>query len=238
MTPLPVVILAGGAGSRLLPLTRLQPKSMIQVNGVPFIDHQLRLLKRRGVERVVICIGYLGAAILEYVGDGKRYSLSVEYSDDGRTPLGTAGAIRWALPLLSEHFMVLYGDSYLDCDYQAVQHAYFDSGKLGLMTICRTPVYYGVGNVEYDRTRILEYHEWNRSDSPFQMACVDYGLGIFHKCVFEDMEDGAILGLGYTYEQLLEHDQLAAWESPEPFHEIGSQAGLQRLAKHFQEAGT
>src|SRR3990167_11349183 len=118
----PVVILAGGLATRLHPVTHTIPKSLVEVNGEPFVAHQLRLLKRNGFNKVIMCIGHLGQNVIEFVGDGSCFGLHVSYSLDGQTLLGTAGAIKKALPLLEKYFFVLYGDSYLPCDYLSVQN--------------------------------------------------------------------------------------------------------------------
>jgi hypothetical protein len=109
----PAAILAGGLGTRLYPLTERLPKALIEINGEPFLAHQLRLLRTRGIERVVLCIGQHGERIREYAGDGTRFGLAIDYSPDGPALLGTAGALRNALPLLGDAFFVVYGDSYL-----------------------------------------------------------------------------------------------------------------------------
>lgn len=126
---IPIAILAGGKGTRLGPLTDHTPKSLMDVNGQPFILRQLALLKRHGYTQVVLLTGHLGEQIRDVVGNGAAYGMQVEYSDDGGDPIGTAGAVRQALRRLGERFFVLYGDSYLDCDYglvdqlSAVNHA-------------------------------------------------------------------------------------------------------------------
>src|SRR5262245_48353254 len=134
---LPVAILAGGLATRLRPITENVPKAMIEINGEPFLAHQLRLLSSNGIQRVVLCVGYRGDQIQQYAGDGGRFGLHIEYSFDGPKLLGTAGAVRAALPFLGDAFHVLYGDSYLPCDYGAVEQTFFDSAKLGLMTVFR-----------------------------------------------------------------------------------------------------
>ena len=116
---LPVAILAGGLATRLLPLTGKLPKALLPIHGEPFIAHQLRLLAAGGVQRVILCVGYLGELIQEFVGDGSRFCLTVDFSFDGPMLRGTAGAIKQALPQLGPEFFVLYGDSYLPCDYLA-----------------------------------------------------------------------------------------------------------------------
>src|SRR5262249_4931146 len=105
---LPVVILAGGLGTRLHPLTERIPKSLLPVAGRPFIYHQLELLREQGVARVVLCVGHLGGQIRDAVGDGRRFGVAVEYSFDGGQLLGTGGALREALPLLGSAFFMLY----------------------------------------------------------------------------------------------------------------------------------
>src|SRR5579864_6791465 len=134
---LPVAILAGGLATRLRPMTDKIPKALIEINGQPFIAHQLRLLAGRGIARVVLCLGYRGEMVRDYVRDGWNFGLQVNYSFDGPELRGTAGAIHQALPLLGESFFVLYGDSYLPCDYAAVEHSFTESGKPALMTVHR-----------------------------------------------------------------------------------------------------
>ena len=96
----PVVILAGGLATRLGDISRAVPKALIDVNGEPFVLHQLRLLKERGVSQVLLCVGYLGEQIMERVGNGWNLGLTVQYSFDGPRLLGTGGALMKAFPKL------------------------------------------------------------------------------------------------------------------------------------------
>jgi NDP-sugar pyrophosphorylase family protein len=97
----PVVILAGGIGSRLGKLTKKRPKALVKINGKPFIYYQLKLLRKKGIKEVVLCIGYLGAQIKKYVGNGKKFNLNVTYSYEKKL-LGTGGAIMNAFPLIKK----------------------------------------------------------------------------------------------------------------------------------------
>src|SRR5512141_2914134 len=99
---LPIAVLAGGLATRLRPVTETIPKALVEINGEPFLAHQLRLLRAAGIGRVVLCLGYLGEQVRDFAGDGSAYGLEVDYSFDGPTLLGTAGAIRQALPKLGE----------------------------------------------------------------------------------------------------------------------------------------
>lgn len=229
---LPVVILAGGVATRLRPLTETIPKAMIDVNGEPFVAHQLRLLRGNGIERVIICAGYLGKMIQEYVGDGARFRLQVEFSFDGSRLLGTGGAIKNALPLLSDAFFVLYGDSYLPCDYRAAQTAFNASGKLALMTVFRNDGHWDSSNVEFVDGRVIVYDKRHHTPG---MHYIDYGLGIFKHSAFEVVPDGQSYDLAALYQDLLTKGELAAYEVGQRFYEIGSLEGLEETRRYLAE---
>jgi N-acetyl-alpha-D-muramate 1-phosphate uridylyltransferase len=225
---MPTVILAGGLATRLRPLTEQIPKSLIEVSGHPFLWHQLQLLKSRGIRRVVLAVGYLGDRIQQQFGDGSELGIRIDYSFDGPNLLGTAGAIRQALPLLPESFFVLYGDSYLTCDYQAVEAAFHRAGLPGLMTVYRNEDLYDRSNVEYDGSRILQYDKQNHTPD---MHHVDYGLGAFRRSVFASIPHNEVRDLASVYQNLLRQGNLAAFEVHQRFYEIGSPDGIRETTE-------
>lgn len=227
---LPVAILAGGLATRLHPLTRILPKALVDVNGEPFIAHQLRLLRASGIERVVVCAGYLGEMIQAFVGAGTRFGLRVEFSFDGPRLLGTAGAVKRALPLLEETFFVLYGDAYLPCDYRAVHTAFDKSGKPALMTVFRNGGRWDRSNVQFVDGDILAYDKQHPTE---WMHHIDYGLGVFHRSAFEMVPDDQPFDLATLYRALLSRDHLAAHEVEQRFYEIGSLAGLEEARRYL-----
>ena len=226
----PVAILAGGLGTRLGELTKSIPKALIEVNGEPFIAHQLRLLRQNGVDRVVLCISHLGEVIRGFVGDGTAFDLHVDYSYDGPVLLGTAGAIRQAQPLLGEQFFILYGDSYLPCDYAAVANSFQSSGKSGLMTVFRNKGRWDSSNVEYSDGRIIAYDKKNRTP---RMEFIDYGLGLLRAEALARIPGGQPFDLAQLYQDLLRDGQLAAFEVKMRFYEIGSLEGIQDLSNYL-----
>jgi NDP-sugar pyrophosphorylase family protein len=231
--PLPVAILAGGLATRLRPITETVPKALIELNGEPFLAHQLRLLSSRGIEHVVLCVGYRGEMIQDFVGDGTRFGLHAEVLFDGPVLLGTAGAVRHAMPLLGETFFVLYGDSYLPCDYSAVGGAFLRSGKRGLMTVFRNDGKFDASNVEYRGGQIARYDKKFTTPS---MRHIDYGLGAFHAEVFADLPDGVPSDLAAVYQSLLSAGDLAAFEVSERFYEIGSLRGMEETSAYLRSA--
>jgi N-acetyl-alpha-D-muramate 1-phosphate uridylyltransferase len=228
---LPVAILSGGSATRLRPLTETVPKALLEVNGEPFLAHQLRLLSSRGIERAVLCVGYRGEMIQDFVGDGNRFGLNVEVSFDGPQLLGTAGAVRNALPLLGENFFVLYGDSYLPCDYSAVGSAFLRTRRRGLMTVFLNEGKFDSSNVEYSHGQILRYDKKNLTQ---EMRHIDYGLGAFRADVFAELQEEVVRDLATVYQSLLRAGDLAAFEVSERFYEIGSLRGLAETSDYLR----
>lgn len=224
---LTVALLAGGLATRLRPVTERIPKSLVEVNGEPFVAHQLRLLRANGISRAVLCVGFLGEMVRDAIGDGREFGVKVEYSFDGDKLLGTAGAVRQALSLLGESFLVLYGDSYLVCDYAAVAREFASSGKLALMTVFCNEGKWDTSNVEFEGGRILAYSKKDRTP---RMKYIDYGLGVFSAKAMEHVPAGEAFDLAELYGQLLEKGQLAGMEIRQRFYEIGSPAGLEETA--------
>lgn len=220
---LPVVILAGGLATRLRPITEKIPKALVEVAGQPFLHHQMRLLAGNGVTRAVMSVAYRGEMIEEFLGDGGRYGIEVSYSYDGNTYLGTAGAIKKALPLLGGAFFTLYGDSYLTVPFRDVANVFFDSGKSALMTVYRNEGKFDTSNVEFADGEIRAYDKKNRTAA---MRHIDYGLGVFRASAFAGIADGEVADLATLYQDLLGRGELAAYETTERFYEIGTPEGI------------
>lgn len=223
---IPVAVLAGGLATRLRPITEKIPKSLVSVAGEPFLAHQLRLLRAKGVRRVVMCVGYLGEMIEQDFGDGAAFGVELCYVFDGPKLLGTGGALRQALPLLGEEFFVLYGDSYLPIDYAAVFETFRTSGQPGLMTVFRNEGAWDTSNVHFADGRIIRYDK--REKTP-EMLYIDYGLGVFRASVFAGRPGGEIFDLADVQRELVAKGALAGHEVFQRFYEVGSHAGLAEL---------
>ena len=227
---LPVAILAGGLATRLRPVTETIPKALVEINGEPFLSHQLRLLRASGLEHAVLCVSYRGEQIREYAGDGSAWGMRLDYSFDGPKLLGTAGAIRMALPLLGDRFFVVYGDSYLPCDYSGIAEFHHDSGKSGLMTVHRNEGRWDTSNVEFSEGRILAYDKVNRTPA---MRHIDYGLSVFRSRPFDLLPEGQPVDLATVLQDLLRRDDLVGYEVPTRFYEAGSTEGIRELEEYL-----
>jgi len=226
MSSLPVVILAGGLATRLRPLTEKIPKTLVEVAGRPFLEHQIELLKGNAIAEVILCVGYLGEMIEERYGGGETLGVRIRYSFDGPKLLGTGGAIKKALALLPDTFFVLYGDSYLPVDYQAVAAVFQEAGKPALMTVYANADAWDTSNVWFEDGRIRLY---SKREKPTEMRYIDYGLMICTRNIFDDVADDVPFDLADTLENLSREGQLAGYEVHRRFYEIGSPAGLAEL---------
>ncbi len=229
-----LALLAGGLATRLRPLTETIPKSLVAVAGEPFIAHQMRLLGREGIARVVICVGHLGDRIEAFVGDGSRFGIRADYSRDGDRPLGTGGALRRALPMLGKDFFVMYGDSYLDTNFAAVNAAFRRSAKSALMTVYRNAGRWDRSNVDYANGIVRRY---DKSAPPGAMAYIDYGLGVISADALGAWPADAPFDLAAFYADLAGRGELAGYEVFERFHEIGAPAGLAETEAYLARAG-
>jgi len=222
----PIAILAGGLATRLRPVTEKIPKALIKVAGQPFLAHQLRLLSRAGLRKVVLCAGYRGEMIEEEFGDGSSFGVEMSYSYDGPDLLGTGGALKKALPLLGQQFLVLYGDSYLPIDYAEPARAFAASGKLGLMTLFQNEGRWDTSNVLFKKGLIESYTK--RNPSP-EARHIDYGLGVFSALAFSSWRIDGPFDLADVYQDLIARGELAGYKVNQRFYEIGSPSGLAEL---------
>jgi NDP-sugar pyrophosphorylase family protein len=226
-----VCILAGGLGSRLGSAVADLPKPLLPVAGRPFLFHQLDMLASHGAQRIVLSIGYRGEQIEDTVGDGSRFGLDVHYSHDGPSALGTAGAVRKALPLLGDRFLVLYGDTYLRIDYASVDRAAAASGLPALMTVLRNEGRWDTSNVEYADGRIIRYDK--RTPSP-AMAYIDYGLSVLTRDALSAGEANAS-DLSDVFTHLAERQLLAGYQATNRFYEIGTPSALAEAGEFLRK---
>ena len=228
---LPVVILAGGRGTRIHPLTENLPKSLVTILGKPFLGWQLDLLQQNGISEVTICVSHKSDLIENYVGSNLGRKIKINLIEDGDSQLGTGGAIVGALDALGEKFAVLYGDSYLPFGIQEATEFFLKNQPLSLMTVTKAENVGSNGNVDYGNNVVTQYRKGATSPS---MQYVDYGLNFFHKQVFKDFKKNTNIDLSDIQSLLAETRQLSGFEVENRFYEIGSFQGIKDLAEYLK----
>jgi len=238
--PFQVVILAGGLGTRMRPLTDTIPKSMVTVLGAPFAAWQLSWLATHGVKKVTFSIGHRGGMIRDHIGDGSPWGMSVDYVDEGEDLRGTAGALRLVLDqgALEESFFLLYGDSFLPVDMRAVKAAWQQARQPALMTVMKNENRWDVSNVIVAGDRVLLYDKSRPPDKVAEMHWIDYGLSILTRDIIRDrVPSGVVADLADLLRDVSISGELAALEVDRRFYEIGSAEGLGDLERYLMASG-
>ncbi len=223
------VILAGGLGTRMRPLTTTVPKTLIPVADTPFAHYQLTWLAGHGVTEVVYSIAVLGDLIRAYVGDGRRWGLNVSYVEDGQELVGTGGALRRVYDggLLHERFLVLYGDSFLPFDFRLLVRAFDEQARPAMMAVYRNQGRFDNGNVQYGDGVVRLYQKAQRGETMPDMHYIDYGASILRaEVVADNVGPGGTRDLADIYHRLSLANNLGGWEVGRRFYEIGSPVGL------------
>ena len=173
------LILAGGLGTRMRPLTGDLPKALLPVRGRPFAEWQLDWLKAGGVGRVVFAVGHQGRVVRDAIGAGDRFGLDIAYSDEGERLLGTAGAVRLAVDagLLEDRFFVLYGDSYLALDLRAVWRA-AAADERPLLCVHKNDGKWDASNAAFADGMVGRFEKGVKDAAARGLRYIDYGLAV------------------------------------------------------------
>jgi NDP-sugar pyrophosphorylase family protein len=225
---LQAVIFAGGLGTRLRPLTDSLPKPMVPVNGKPFLEHELRLLHQSAIKEFVLCVGYLGKVIQEYFGDGGKFGVRIEYSFDGDQPLGVAGALKRAAPLLQDTFFATYGDAYLRADYSVIMEEFRRTQKLGMMLVYENHNAHGRSDLAAKDGFVTKYDKLNQTAD---MVWINYGISVLRKEALQFIPPDRKCDEEDFYGELIKRRELIAKVVLTRFFEIGTPSAL----KEFQE---
>jgi NDP-sugar pyrophosphorylase family protein len=227
------VILAGGLGTRLGSLTARIPKPLVPVAGIPYLEHQLRLLARQSIRDVVLLTGYLGQAIEEHFGDGRSLGLSIRYSREP-SPLGTGGALRLASPLIADPFLVIYGDSYLPIDYREVVASLDRFPVTGVVVVYddregRTSVRNNVAMD--DEGFVIRYDKDSVDDKSLKF--VEAGVLAFRRGVIDLIPEGVVSLEKELFPQLITTRQLRAYPTVQRFYDIGTPDRLRAIEEYL-----
>ena len=226
------VILAGGLGTRLRPLTLSVPKPMVRVHGRPFLEYELRLLLKNGVERFVFCVGYKADMIEEYFGDGSKFGSSIVYSHDGSMQVGPAGALKHASSFLEREFMVTYGDSFLQMNYHNFIEEFHKFGKLGMMSVFENHNQLGKSDIEVRNGFVTMY---DKTGVDPRMIWINFGAVLLKKEALDLIPCGVETNEEQFYRALIAKRELAAYITDRRFYEIGTIRGLKEFEDFLAE---
>ena len=230
--PSKALILAGGKGTRLRPLTLKTPKALIDIQGKTLTEWLFELLKKYGIRDVILSTGYLADKISDYFTDGSKFGMNVDYVEENpNKPLGTAGPLRLAKEMLNDSFIVSNGDE-LKC-INIPRMFRLHKRKNALVTIALTsvddPSHYGVARLE--GSRILEFVEKpKKEDAPSNL--INSGFYIIEPEVIEMIPKGKFCMLEKEiFPKLAEEGKLRGFPFSGQWFDTGSMERLERARK-------
>lgn len=237
------VILAGGLGTRLRPITNKVPKSLVPVNGRPFLEHQLLLMKRNGIKDFVLCVGYLWEQIKNYFGDGSKFGVKIEYAVE-KEPMGTGGALKNAQNYLNEAFILLNGDTYVDIDYRTVAAFFLRTGKTALTVVYdnsdgfvnKSNIVVGSDNANtITRYEKQEGKSADDDSADSTLHYVDAGAHVFRKKILDYFPDKDVFSLEEEiFPKLINVKELIAFKTKQRFYDMGDEARLKRFEEYLK----
>jgi len=223
------VILAGGSATRMRPMSLDIPKSMIKIEGKPFLEYQLELLRKNQIMEVALCIGHLGWQIRRYFGNGNKFGVNIKYSDEKDDLLGTGGALKKAENLLQDEFLVMYGDSYLSIDFGAVASYFKQFRKKSLVVVYENQNKFDKSNIELEENLVKAYDKNNQG-----MSFIDAGVSVLKKEVLKLVPSKCDFPLEKLYQMLIKEKEMLAYQTAQRFYEIGSFEGLEEFKNLVQ----
>jgi len=227
-----VVIVAGGLGTRLKPITEAIPKPMIEFNGKPFLWYLINSLKNSGFKDIVLCIGYKHEVIEDYFGDNYK-GMKIRYSVEDK-PLGTGGAIKHAAKFLDNNFLLIWGDSYFTINYWDVIEKFNKLRTIGLMAVYdNVKEKVGPNNIFYEGDFVRGYYKRDKHDIDLnkhfnssiieKLNGVDAGISVYSRKILDFFPNEEIFPFEFEiYPQLIKINQLAAFVTDSRFYDIGT----------------
>jgi len=205
---------------------------MVEVQGKPFLEYQLGLLRRGGIRDIILCLGHMREQIERHFGNGKQYGVNIKYSLEDKL-LGTAGALKKAESLINDAFFTMYGDSYLFLDFSLAMSYFKSQSKLALMTVYKNYDRYDRSNTVVEGDLVKKFSKQERTKD---MVYIEYGANIFKKEVLNMIPENQLYSLDALFPRLIEREELLTFEVKERFYEIGSPQGLKDFEKYMKEA--
>ena len=230
MSEIKAVILAGGLGVRLRPLTYVVPKPMLPLGDKPILEKIIVDLRDQGVRDVVISCSYLARLIEAYFGDGSWLGVNIKYVRSER-PLGTAGQLRPVKDLVDDTFITVYGDVYAKIDYRDLVRYHRSKRATATMVLrrLRQTIRFGVVEID-DKGRVLAWRE--KPEVEFK---VNAGIYVFEPKIFDYILEG-VDSMDRVFRDMMERgERVYGYEFTGDVYDIGDFASYEEAVERFTE---
>lgn len=220
------IILSGGKGTRVKKLTKNIPKCLIDINGKPFLYHQLKYLKKNNIKNVILSVGYLSEIVKEYVQKHINF-INVKIVSDGKKLLGTGGAIIKSINFMKKNFYIIYGDSYFDFNIKKLKQ----KNNQSIMAIYKNKNKYDKSNIELKDSNKINYFKFKVKKKLFY---IDYGVSYLNKKIFIGIKKDKKFDLSSLFHNISRKNILKGHMVKKRFYEIGSYNGIKELKKYLK----
>jgi len=225
------VILAGGVGARLRPLTYTTPKPMVLVNNRPYLEYLIELLKQNGISEVVLLLGYLHEKIVNHFGDGSNFGINIKYSI-GDVSFETGKRIKGAENLIQDQFLLMYCDNYWPLDLGRLMAFHNKNQTAATVTVYTNKDGISRNNMYVDENGYVVKYDKSRKDK--NLNGVEIGFFILDKKVFDLMPDDNFSFEKVVLPQLIEKRQLSGYLTDHRYYSIGSLERIPKMEKFLQ----
>ena len=221
--------MAGGLATRIRPLTNKIPKSMISIEGKPFLQYQIELLSCYGIKDIILCVGYMGEKIENCFENGNKYNTRIIYSYEKEKLLGTGGALKMTEPYLDEKFYLIWGDSYVRLNYKKMFDFHLKNSKNFDVTMA---IFYNIrnfdkSNIVYKNGSIKKYDK-NSTDN---MKYIDSGVMVLNKKLLSRIPNREVFQIENLFTKLAKEEKIKPFLIKKRYYEIGSLEGLNQFSK-------
>lgn len=219
------VILAGGAGTRMRPLTYVIPKVLLPVGGKPLLEHTIRYLNSYDIDEFVVCVAYLKKQVMDAFRDGSELGVRIQYGEADR-PLGTAGQLKTAEPFIDGTFLAMNGDIVTSLNIQNLVSVHKSRGGIGTVALKKFEVKVPYGNVTTKDGSVVRFEE-----KPTLSYDANAGVYVLEPAIFDHIATGRSVsletevfpGLLASGERLNSYYEDAEWS------DVGSMADFERV---------
>ena len=233
--PTQAVILAGGRGTRLRPITDTRPKPMVEICGKPFLEYQIEQLREQGFERVLVLLGYLPEVVQNYFGDGRRWGVRIDYAvtavDDE-----TGRRVKDAEPLLDARFILMYCDNYWPMPFERMWQRFRESGARAMITVYSNKDRYTRNSVRVEADGMVSVYDKGGSDPALNGVEISYA--IIEKDVIGVLNGENCLFETAIYPYLTARKQLAGYVSDHRYYSVGALHRLPLTEEFFRRRKT
>jgi len=233
--PTQAVILAGGRGTRLHPLTLTRPKPMVEIHGRPFLEYQIEQLRDQGFKRVLLLLGYLPEVVRDYFGNGRRWDIKIEYSvsavDDE-----TGRRLKLAEPFLDPSFLLMYCDNYWPMSMTRLWQRFLAAGTPAMITVYSNKDSYTRNSVRVEPNGLVSIYDKSCSDPDLNGVEISYA--ILSKRIVHQLSDANVLFETTVYPVLAARRQLSAFVTDHRYFSVGAHHRLPLTEEFFRRRRT